>query len=152
MALSQTCISHADFSRLRLSTFVGEENVDLLQDWEYLDHVWVGEAVGFSEWLCLESRPDELGSLAIDFIDLDAPVIRDIMSVLRLPLRAGMDAGELSTLFGEPQKRQTFKADRETLTYRVGGREAFTLSCTVKHEGGLVYCTLLSHEFIDGEI
>ena len=58
-------ISHSHFGRLRLADFRPEEGVAALENWEFMDQMWVGEAVGFSEWLRLEDEPDTLRSLAI---------------------------------------------------------------------------------------
>jgi hypothetical protein len=37
-------ISHAQFGELRLAQFRTDEEIE---DWEYMDRNWVGEAIGF---------------------------------------------------------------------------------------------------------
>ena len=41
-----------------------------------MDQMWVGEAVGFSEWLRLRDKPETLRSLAIDFAEFPEQVPR----------------------------------------------------------------------------
>ena len=60
-------IPYNDFGRLRLATFLADADLAPLKGWEFQDHMWLGEALGFSEWLRLEDDPDVLRSLAIDF-------------------------------------------------------------------------------------
>lgn len=152
MPLPHPCVPYAEFRRLRLSDFVGLESVALVADWEYMDRVWVGEAVGFSEWLCLETNPSVLGSMAVDFDGLDSSVVQRILERLGLPLCAGMGADAIARLLGEPCAERVFGPDRSTFEYLVGADDRYTLSCTVKKDGGLVYCTLISHESLAVEI
>lgn len=58
-------VSHAEFGWLRLADYVSTQEIVQLVDWEYLDHDWVGEAIGFTEWLRLESEPEVLRSIAL---------------------------------------------------------------------------------------
>src|SRR3954447_21497271 len=44
-------IPHTKFGQLRLKQFLPDADIAELEDWEYEERVWVGEAVGFSEWL-----------------------------------------------------------------------------------------------------
>lgn len=142
-------VPYAEFGSLRLAHFVDLDRLVDLEGWEYLDHIWVGEAVGFSEWLRLASAPEVLGSLAVDLVELPPSAVGQILGKLRLPLRAGMTIHEVSAVLGEPRASLMFTPDRETFEYLVGAEDRYTLSCTINHEGGLVYLTVLSHEHIE---
>jgi len=54
-------ITHSDFKKLRLNQFFSDLEPTKLENWEFMGNIWVGEAIGFSEWLCLEQTPNELG-------------------------------------------------------------------------------------------
>jgi hypothetical protein len=59
-------ISHDRFGALRLAHFLPDAQIAELRDWEFMEHLWSGEAIGFSEWLRLENEPDVLRSLAYE--------------------------------------------------------------------------------------
>ena len=63
-------ISHAQFGKLRLARFCPDAAIVELDEWEFMDQVWVGESIGFSEWLRLKSEPETLRSLANDFSEV----------------------------------------------------------------------------------
>ena len=65
-------IDYDSFGRLRLADFVAARRVRRLRDWELEGRVWVGEAVGFSEWLRLSDDPRVLRAATIDFQSLPA--------------------------------------------------------------------------------
>ena len=148
MTLSQSLLSYSSFGKLRLSDFVVASKITYLEDWEYLNELWVGEAVGFSEWLRLQSSPDVLGSLALDFPNLDSVAVSKVMAMLGLPLRQGMSIEEISQIIGNPSKTKTFVADRKSYEFILGSQESYTMSCTVKNVGGLIYLTLVSHQAV----
>ncbi|KXK63401.1 hypothetical protein AWW66_03545 [Micromonospora rosaria] len=135
-------ISHDAFGRLRLAHFVAAEDLEQLRGWEYLDRCWVGEASGFTQWLCLKSDPEVTRSVAIDLVALPEPTLQNMIDTLRLPLRAGLDQQQITTIFGEPIKRQRFVRDRVTLVFRIGPTDPYELGCTVHQEQGLIYFTI----------
>ena len=59
-------ISYRAFGALRLHQFIAPEDVAVLENWEFRERLWFGEAVRFSEWLRDYKTPDLLGSLALD--------------------------------------------------------------------------------------
>ena len=63
-------LTHEKFGRLRLQDFISSAQVRALTEWEFMDRMWVGEAVGFTEWLRPEERPNVLESMALDMADL----------------------------------------------------------------------------------
>jgi hypothetical protein len=135
-------ISHDAFGRLRLADFIAAEHLEQLRGWEYLDHSWVGEASGFTEWLRLESDPEVTRSVAIDLVALPEPTLQSMTDALRLHLRAGLDQQEITGVFGEPTDTQGFVQDRVTLIFRIGAVEPYELGCTVHQEQGLIYLTM----------
>lgn len=67
-------------AKLRLAQFRPDAEVAELDNWEFMGRIWVGEAVGCSEWLRLEVTPETLRSLAIDFSEFPE---QDAAEVLR---------------------------------------------------------------------
>ena len=72
-------ISIHEFGALRLVDFVPSSKIVLLEDWEYLDRPWFGEAIQFSEWLRLDVDPDVLRSLAIAFSSFPPQATRRVI-------------------------------------------------------------------------
>jgi hypothetical protein len=139
-------LSWDDFAKLRLLEFVPGSSIRTLRDWEFMEHVWVGEAAGFTEWLRRRDDPKVLRSMALDLDALEERVVDAILNRVSVPLHAGMTRKRLERLLGEPTRVQAFpKApDRETLIYdgpaSPGG---YRLSCTVKKRGGLTYLVIM---------
>src|SRR4051794_13247448 len=97
-------ISHARFGAMRLVQFLPHAEIAQLENWEIMDHFWLGEAVAFSEWLRLENEPDVLRSLAIDFTEFPGQVAAEVLRMIELPVRRGMKLDELREVLGEPVK------------------------------------------------
>ena len=131
-------ISHAAFHELRLRSFVAEEGIVGLTDWEFDDRVWIGEAVGFSEWLRLERSRRKLGSLALGE-ELSRGVWTKVLRKLRLPLRFGMSRKAIEAVMGAPHEVLRYRPGHESLQYRVGRSEPYKISCTVHRKRGLLY-------------
>jgi hypothetical protein len=136
-------ISHARFGNLRLSQFRPKAKITKLKGWEFMDADWVGEAIDFSEWLRLESDPDVLRSLAVDFAEFPEEAAAAVLEAIDLPARKGMTAKQLQTLFGEPVDEQRFVADRVTYDFALPGPPRYTISCTVLKRGGLTYLVVM---------
>lgn len=95
-------ISHEEFAVLRLAQFLPAEEIQTLNDWEFLDRIWIGEARGFSEWLRLADEPDVLRSLSLDFDEFPAACTHRVLGTIGLPVRAGMRLDDLRRVLGEP--------------------------------------------------
>lgn len=115
-----------------------------LENWEFQGRTWVGEAVGFTEWLCLEDDPAVLRSLSLDLLSLPEDVGRAMLSRLELPLAQGMTMQELEGLLGRPISSAHFVAARASSRFRTAGSEAFDIDCTVSDEAGLIYVVVTS--------
>jgi len=132
-------ISHTRFGKLRLAHFLPDADIAELDDWEFMDHIWVGEALGFSEWLRLASEPDKLRSLAIAFANFPEDVAAKVLKTIELPVRGGMRLPELRRLLGEPVEEHRFVKDRISYEFVVAGPPKYNVSCTVLQKGGLTY-------------
>lgn len=135
-------IPHSDFSKLRLSDFVPPSEIVSLSDWEFDDRLWIGEAVGFTEWLRLQSSPHALGSMALDLSALPERVVEQCLGRMGLPLRSGMTLTEITGHLGQPAGHHQFVADRATYEFCVGSTDQYDISCTVLAEGGLIYLVI----------
>lgn len=136
-------IPHGQFGKLRLGQFRPDTEIVELADWEFMDAVWVGEAVGFSEWLRLKVEPDVLRSLAIDFNEFPVAAAEEVLQTIELPIRVGMRLEELREVLGEPVERLRFVKDRITYEFRVAGPPRYDVSCTVLNKGGLSYLVVM---------
>ena len=135
-------ISHARFGKLRIAQFRPDAEIAELDNWEFMDHIWVGEAVGFSEWLRLKKEPETLRSLAIDFSEFPEPA--EVLRTIGLSVRGGMKLNELRDLLGEPVKEQRFVKDRVSYEFVVPGPPKYDVSCTVLNKGGLTYLVVMA--------
>ena len=138
-------IAYSDFSRLRLTDFVRDaDEVADLSDWEFMEHLWVGEAFGLTEWLRLAEEPDVLRSLSLDLPTLPDSTAGKVLDALDLPLHYGMTLSELVRHLGEPTDVLRFGRDRTTYEFRVGDCDVYDLSCTVHHRDGLIYLVVMA--------
>lgn len=139
-------LEHTDFYTLRLSQFAAADDIVSLSDWEYLGRLWIGEAIGFNEWLQLEADPDRTRAVALELGRLPAGVEAAILARLRLPIRAGMSDDEVRRQFGEPAMIERFVQDRHTLCYELSEPAPYALTFTIHHTAGLTYITLVAHD------
>lgn len=128
-----------EFAKLRLGQFFPTETVRRLENWEFMGRTWIGEAIGFSEWLCPVESETELQSLAIDFEVLPRNGCERVLATLGLPLKPGMSEDSVRNVLGEPIEVQQFVSDRKSLEFKCGTGETYTISCTLKEAGGLSY-------------
>jgi hypothetical protein len=141
-------VPHSRFSQLRLSDFVNPSEISQLSDWEFLDRVWVGEAVGFSEWLRPECSPQRLGSLALDLAELPQNAVESCLSAIELPLSRGMALPQIQAVLGSPSGRHNFVSDRTSYDFKIGGQNPYDISCTVLTDGGLSYLVVTVQEAV----
>jgi hypothetical protein len=132
-------ISHERFGALRLTQFLPRAELAELSNWAFMDRTWLGEALGFSEWLRLESDPTVLRSLALDFSEFPEAAGISVLDALDLPVRPGMQAADLRSVLGEPIDELHFVADRVTYEFAVVGPPSYSVSCTVLKQQGLTY-------------
>jgi len=136
-------ISHERFGELRLAHFLPHVELAELSSWLFMNRTWLGEALGFSEWLRLETEPEVLRSLALDFSDFPESAASSVLKTLELPVRPGMQAADLRSILGDPVEEQRYVADRISYEYIVEGPPKFSVSCTVLERGGLTYLVVM---------
>jgi hypothetical protein len=137
-------ITHSDFGKLRLVQFLPNAEIAQLGGWEFEDRLWVGEAVGFSEWLRPEDEPNVLRSLAIDFAQFPADVASRVIETLGIPVARGMTLPELNSRFGEPVRTYRFVPDRVTVEFSTPRPNSYQIGCTVLHDGGLTHLVVMA--------
>lgn len=138
-------VPREEFGRLRLAQFIPNgAGIEELEDWEYKDRFWVGEAIGFTEWLRPERKPDVLGCLSLDLEALPQAVWQQMFDRLRLPLRHGMGYQSVVDLLGEPDETHVFVPAQKTYEFVCGSRAKYKVGCTIHDENGLKYVTVLA--------
>ena len=123
---------------MRLRHFA-DDVVDL-DGWEFMGRLWVGEAIGFSEWLRPADDPARLGSLALDLCDLPPDLSARVLDRLHLPLSRGMDLARIRGRLGDPVGTQRFVSDRCSFKFSIDG---YSISCTVHDADGLIYVVVM---------
>lgn len=140
-------IPYSQFERLRLTNFYpNKEEIDLLVDWEYMDGMWIGEGVGFSTFLRPYNKPNCLGSIELDMIDLSNEVVTSVLQKVMLPLEKEMSAEQINGWLGPPVNTVQFVADRRTYEYSVGRKYRYLVSCTVHESQGLIFVGIMRQD------
>jgi hypothetical protein len=137
-------IDYESFGRLRLADFIAAKRVRRLRDWELEGRVWVGEAVGFSEWLRLSDDSRVLRAATIDFQSFPARAAGRALAAFGLPVGKGMTVAELEAVVGRFTRTERFVADRATYELRSAGAQPYRISCTVLDDGGLSYVGVMT--------
>lgn len=135
-------ITRAEFERLRLRSFVAD--VVPLSDWEFMGRTWIGEADGFTEWLRPADSVDRLGSLSLALEDLPESVSRAVFERLEIALTPGMKLSEVEAALGPSVSTTRLCDDRLTHNFEVGTADRYSVSCTIKADGGLVYVVVMA--------
>lgn len=125
-------IPHKQFGRLRLIDFAPENaEVFELEDWEYLDKLWIGEAIGFTEWLRPVKKPNTLGALSLDLSDLPDKMSQRVFSALLLPLSRGMDYNQVISVLGEPMHSRQFTSGQTSYEFQCGTDWPYEIDCMI---------------------
>lgn len=125
-----------------MGQFVPDSDITPLDNWHFMGDQWLGESIGFSEWLRREKSPDFLGSLALDLAAFPHEACNRVFETLNLPLQEGMSLNELERVLGRSTDVTKFVADRLTYHFRIDS-PAYDLTCTVKNESGLIYVVVM---------
>lgn len=142
--MASRLITHREFFQLRLGQFFPASSIVELENWEFMNRLWVGEAIGFSEWLCPADKPETLKSLSLDFSVLPKVGYERVLSALGLELRPGMNAEVIEKILGAPCETFEFVPDRKSYEFQYGSEDEYTISCTVKNECGLSYLVVMT--------
>jgi hypothetical protein len=135
-------LPHNELGRLRMGHFLGSPRDIGVDSWAYLDELWVGESLGFTEFLRPRAQPHVVRCVGIALTELPTHVGRQILAALKLPLHTGMTLSQLVHALGEPASAHSFIDDRITLEFAVGERWPYLVECTALDDGGLIYVVL----------
>ena len=140
-------LPYDEFGRLRLAQFVTDPSeIVELEDWEYADCLWVGEAIGFTEWLRYEDETDVLGCISLDLEALPTEIGQNILRRLNLPLIKGMNYERVVALLGEPRNVLIFVNSQKTFEFDIGTVAEYQVDCTIHQDSGLKYITIMAVE------
>jgi len=137
-------ITYRRFFGLRLSHFVPNVRLVTLSNWEYMGKLWIGEAVGFTEWLRLIERPDELRSVSIDLQEIDPTVAQKMFSEFDLPVAKGLRLADLERTLGASIASEDFLPDRRSYLFHVGDPDVYHIDCTIHKTLGLIYVVIMT--------
>lgn len=138
-------IKYDNFYNLKLEDFIPDkENIRILDEWEFMNAIWHGESVGFTEWVQLTGDIKEK-SISLDLNDLPNTSIHKIFSALKLNVRKGMAKDDIIKLFGQPENIESYVSDRVSFEYIIGLSEKYYLSLTITDNGGLIYLVTMNH-------
>ncbi len=145
-AQSMDIINYDNFYKLKLADFVSKkEDIKELDNWEFMNAIWSGESIGFSECLQLSEESKEK-SISLDLNNLTDSSLDSVFSSLKLNLTKGMTKEDVLAQFGEPKNIESFVKDRVTFEYIIGSKEKYYLSLTITHNNGLTYVVLMNHK------
>ena len=144
-------IPYSQFGQLRLCDLLdATTEIVSLDDWEFMDRMWVGEAHGFTECLRLQTDPNVTRVLVIDFQDVSESESDALLTALDLAITRGDTVDTISRHLGiAPFETQQFVNDRKTFEYRVGLEEQYYVSATILNNGGLVYLAIMRHDYLE---
>jgi hypothetical protein len=138
-------INYDSFYKLKLSDFFADkEGIETLENWEFMDDIWFGEAIGFSEWLVLQHNIKEK-SISLDLNDFSDDMLSKIASALNLNIVKGLSKDAVMKQFGHPKNTVSFVSDRVSFEYIIGSIEKYYLSLTITDDEGLIYVVLTNH-------
>jgi len=130
-----------EFAKLRLRSYL-DDAVDL-ENWQYMGREWVGEADGLRP----ADDPCRLGSLAIDLEEVPSAIAARMLGTLGLGLRPHMGLAAVIEQLGEPFDSAAFVPDRRSHDFRAGDSGEYVISCTLKHDGGLIYIVVMNSDY-----
>lgn len=159
-------ISYSKFAELRLADFLPEypvtdstddpgkanrfkgDQIVLTDRWAYRERTWVGELLGFTQFLRLKRDPDVLRCISIDFEPISLRIAKKIISILGVAVRNHMTRKDLIFSLGQPRKIETFVPDRKSYEWVVGKPDSYHLSATVHESNGLIYFEMLRADYL----
>lgn len=138
-----------DLAPLRLRPLLGLA-ADLVEHegWEWMDHRWWYEGIGFTWFGRLERQPEATAAFELSFDELSAQQVMAVTSALDLRTRPGMFLPELVTVFGAPVAEQSLVSGRVTHGFAAGASGAFRLEATVDQQHGLVHLSAIRSDLL----
>ncbi len=137
-------ISHSDLASLHFADFLPEGSELSAEDhYEWMNGLWRYEGIGFSWFGAPMDEPGHTACFELFADEVHPLTMSRIMNKVGLPIAFGMSRVQVEAVLGEPFATSSYSDDRVTLEIMTSGSEAYYLSCTVLHEGGLVFFSLL---------
>lgn len=137
-------ISHADLSQLRFPDFLPEGAERSEEDhYEWMNGLWRYEGIGFSWFGAPMDEPGRTACFELLADEIPPETMSRIMNKVGLPIAFGMSRAQMEAVLGAPFNSSSYSDDRVTLEFLTSDTEAYYLSCTVLHEGGLLFISLL---------
>jgi hypothetical protein len=138
-------IDYKNFIRLKLDDFISEkEAVRFVTAFEFLDDLWTGLSIGFTEWLQLEGN-ENIKSISLDLTSLPEKSINQIIHKIGLNLKKGMTANDVLQNLGKANKVKKYTEDRISYEYLIGIKDQYYLSVTISDDVGLNYIVITNH-------
>lgn len=137
-------ISHADLAHLRFADFLPEgSELSDEEHYEWMNGLWRYEGIGFSWFGAPMDGPGGTACFELFADEVSSETMRRIMNKVGLPIAFGMSRAQVEAVLGAPFATSSHSDDRVTLEFLTSDAEAYYLCCTVLHEGGLVFFSLL---------
>jgi hypothetical protein len=140
-------ITYVDISNLRFTEFLPEgTEVSEEGHYEWMNGLWHYEGIGFSWFGAPMDDPTSTACLELFADEVPANVMERIMERIGLPLAFGTSRERIETLLGKPFTTSTFSDDRISCEFMTTGTEPYYISCTILHDGGLVFFSLMRED------
>lgn len=137
-------LDYTSFIRLSFSTFI--TNGTAVNEWEFMEEIWTGMALGFTTFLRPMHSSSSIQSISLDLESLDTEVSWQIFKKLGLELEKGVTEAEVQEDFGKEFVREDLREDRTTLVYLMkASKQEYYVSFTIDNQIGLVYFTIMNH-------
>ena len=147
-------IPYCEFATLRLAQFLKAQPSMLARiaemegGWRFMGGVWLGEGLAFTDFLRLESLPDQLGCISLDLSSLPKHVSLDILGTVGLPIGPSMKREDIEERLGQPERVHVFAKDRKSFDFTIGRKWPYHVSCTVRNRGGLTYVVVARKDIL----
>ena len=132
-------ISLNQFKKLRIENYFPQEEIYELDNWKLEQETWVGESIGFSEWLRPENNPTETFYISLDLDALPEVEVKKLLEEIGLNVDKGINEEEVISKFGKPINCFDKVKDRKTLTFTI---ENYEVSMTILNKSGLSYISV----------
>src|SRR5687768_12430501 len=95
-------ISYDSFQRLRLSDFYKSSDVEEVSGYEFMDDIWIGETIGFNEFLRLEEDNQNTKAIILNFTDPSISFQSQVLDKIGLAIAPGMTIDKIISIIGSP--------------------------------------------------
>ena len=140
-------LDHHAFGKIRfVDFFPHEEEMEKLVAFDFMDDHWIGEAIGFTQFLRLRNDPEVTRSISLSLEDIPESTTHDILLKLKIPLKRSVNIQYIMSILGQPKNELQFQKDRKDYEFILGDEYPYYISCTVHQNRGLIYLVIMNHE------